>query len=531
MKALLPRRCFRVPLLAALVTAGASNASTQDYSVESIGFLTATGASAGFGFTVSGSLTAVGSAESTAGVFGISGSLRTVVAADLSPLPSPTRLVNAGFEEPPRDLVADEEGWMEIPPQGSSTNLLPWGDAEGLSASDGSVGSPIPGWDVEGNLAVIAWDAPGADWISSAAPGPVDRGLNLFYGGVENPSTRATTRVVLPVGPVSIDRGEVEAEVSGWFGGFLGQGDTSMLTVTFLDAETNDLGTIRIGGITPLQRANWTGLVRDGATWIVPVGAREADVVLEMRREAGTGWNDGMADNLSLVLRHDAPGPLPGWSVLGSGIRWIDRQNPRGWQPPHGDRFVDLATDPAQSSSGGIAQTLVTVPNQRYRLRFALGTYRDSLVDAGPVVVDVGVGGTSRTFQFQPDRTGNAWASFDLPFTATSTATRLSWTGRSTGGGAYLGVDAIEWVEETEPEAPTLDLAAAVGGGGGGALAFSFESTAGQRYALQSVNALSSGAWTVVPGSELIGTGKRLTLTVPAATEVAVRFFRLRVGP
>lgn len=203
-----------------------------------------------------------------------------------------------------RSSIADAN--LTVP----DVNLLPFGDAEGLADADGSTAIVPPGWEVEGYFIAAPWGAPGG-WPRFEDPGPPDRGQNFFSGGPDNALTTATIHIDLPSNPSRIDSGHVNAELSGWFGGFQGQNDMASLTATFLDPQDSELQTVRVGGITADQRQGRTGLLPDSAIFQVPAGARRVKVVLEMRRSANIGFNDGYADNLRLIVRDPIPAGQP----------------------------------------------------------------------------------------------------------------------------------------------------------------------------------------------------------------------------
>jgi|GEM_PF-5652084 len=236
---------------------------------------------------------------STDGIFSVSGGMEPVERVDMK---GGEFSVSGAF----RSSVADAN--LTVP----EVNLLPFGDAEGLENADGNTAIVPPGWTVEGYLIAAPWGAPGG-WPTFADPGPPDRGQSFFSGGPDNAVTTATIHIDLPSSPARIDSGRVVAELSGWFGGFLGQNDMAALIATFLDPQDSELQTTRVGGITADQRQGHTGLLRDSAIVPVPTGARRVKVVLEMRRSANNGFNDGYADNLRLVLRDPIP---PGGTQL-----------------------------------------------------------------------------------------------------------------------------------------------------------------------------------------------------------------------
>lgn len=264
----------RRPFTAWVLLLPACAALAQEFAIQPSGYTRLAVASTDGLYSIRGGLEPVQPVTMTAGDFAVAGAFRS-------------SLADANLTAP-------------------DVNLIPFGDAEGLEDADGSTAIVPPGWTVEGYLIAAPWGAPGG-WPTFTEPGPPDRGRNFFSGGPDNALTTATIHLDLPARPARIDSGHVDGELSGWFGGFQGQNDMASLTATFLDPQDVGLQTIRVGGITADQRQGRTGLLRDSAVFPIPVGARRVQVVLEMRRSANNGFNDGYADSLRLVLRDPFP--------------------------------------------------------------------------------------------------------------------------------------------------------------------------------------------------------------------------------
>lgn len=198
-------------------------------------------------------------------------------------------------------------------------NLIANGDAEaGLGSSDGSSVGNIPNFNVFGGFTVVRYNI-GGGFPLSTDPGPLTRGLNFFAGGTNNASSSATQLIDVSSGATSIDANGTMFDLSAFLGGFSSQGDHATLTATFLDASSGALGSASIGPVSTSDRNSQTGMLLRDTTGIVPVGTRTIQVGLEMTRLDGS-YNDGYADNLSLVLTA-APVPVPAaaW-LLGSGL-------------------------------------------------------------------------------------------------------------------------------------------------------------------------------------------------------------------
>lgn len=131
------------------------------------------------------------------------------------------------------------------------------------------------------------------------------RGKNYFYGGPD-PSNggsvaEGTQTISLSRGASAIKTGNVTAILSGWLGGYSGQGDDAKLSVSFLGTSGKVLATTTIGPVTAAQRKNTSELLERSAKTTVPAGSTSAEFTLVMTRASGSD-NDGMADDLSLVL-------------------------------------------------------------------------------------------------------------------------------------------------------------------------------------------------------------------------------------
>lgn len=184
-----------------------------------------------------------------------------------------------------------------------SDNLIRNGDAESGSASpNGRTPVVIPDWTgTTGGTTVVAYGNTTGGWPEPDDPGPDDRGVQLFTGGNHGVSEMTQTASVSEFA-APIDGGSIGYELSGFLGGFGGQGDRATLTAIFLDGDGDELDRDSIGPVTTADRNSATGLLFRSATGAVPVGTRSIKFVLTQTRSSGTS-NDGYADNLSCVLR------------------------------------------------------------------------------------------------------------------------------------------------------------------------------------------------------------------------------------
>lgn len=189
------------------------------------------------------------------------------------------------------------------------TNLIVNGGAEaGTGSSTGNDVLAVPGWTTVGNFTVVQYGAPGG-YPSATDPGPANRGANFFAGGPNNASSSASQTINESADAAAIDRGGVSFDLAGYLGGYINQRDNAVLTVTFLSGSNATLGSASIGPVTVGDRSSATGLLLRTTSGLVPVGTRSIGVTLQMTRLDGD-YNDGYADNLSLIL-HSSAVPEP----------------------------------------------------------------------------------------------------------------------------------------------------------------------------------------------------------------------------
>jgi streptogramin lyase len=230
------------------------------------------------------------------------------------------------------------------------SNLIVNGDAEAGAASADGNAVPVPGWDLHGtNFAVVAYDtSSGGIVFPPSSGGPPDHGAKLFTGGIHDGNigssacgtnsadvSCATQTVYVSSGAATIDTGGATFDLSGWLGGFGAQADNAVLTAKFMSggATPSLLGTAQIGPVTAADRDDGnpdtldTKLLSRSTSGTIPVGTRRIDLRLDMTW-AATGYNDGYADSLSLVL-HEPPHSgitdmaltvAPGDDITGPGV-------------------------------------------------------------------------------------------------------------------------------------------------------------------------------------------------------------------
>jgi hypothetical protein len=186
------------------------------------------------------------------------------------------------------------------------TNLIVNGNAElGHLPAGGRTGVSITGWKTEGRVAVLAYGTPGG-FPSANAPGPTGRGRAFFAGGPDSPESTATQTIEVSAAGAIIDAGRALFDLTTWLGGMAGQNDTATVMLTFRNGTDTSLGHVSLGPVTLTDRNFATKLLERGATGTVPAGTRRIEIQLRMHRADGS-FNDGYADNLSLVLSAKRP--------------------------------------------------------------------------------------------------------------------------------------------------------------------------------------------------------------------------------
>lgn len=214
-------------------------------------------------------------------------------------------------------LVAAATSGLAVP---YGKNLLTNGDAESGSASSTGAAVQIPGWSVIGPVSVVPYGAGNGFPTENQGPqsgGAPTGGFRFFAGGdctssggqfgtqpcgLQN-TTSIRQSIDVSANAGDIDEGNVLCDISGWLGGFANQDDNATFTVTFAAADGTQLASATIGPVSASDRGNVTGLrERTSISNFVPAGTRTlvAQLVMQM---ATANYNDGYADNLSVVLR------------------------------------------------------------------------------------------------------------------------------------------------------------------------------------------------------------------------------------
>ncbi len=209
-----------------------------------------------------------------------------------------------------------------------SPNLLVNPGAElGDPSLSGYSSVTVPGWTVTGTPTVIEYGTQRRFPWPLANPGPTlpaflgfptsnyappDSGEQFFGGGPVATST-LTQIVDLRAAASDIDAGSVPYELSGDLGGFTIDPSAASVTVDFLDAKGNPLGSGTIRPVTVLDRWFQTRLLEREISATIPVGTRSARVVVSLTDSNPVlgNYNNAYADNVSFTVGAALPAPPP----------------------------------------------------------------------------------------------------------------------------------------------------------------------------------------------------------------------------
>ncbi len=250
---------------------------------------------------------------------------------------------------------------VRLSPARASTTTIPYGknlivDPGAEQAKTAGHGYDdivkIPGWTTAHGFTADAYTDSGGD-LTPTTPGPKSRGKNYFYGGPGQNRSTAVQAIKLTAFVADIVKGKVTYTLSAWLGGISGQGDNAALSVTFVDTKGKVLSSRTVRGP---KSPSTTGLYSKHASGVVPVTAADVKLQFTMTRLAG-GDNDGLADNLSLVLSTSTTTIPYGKNIIvdpgaeqakTAGHGYDDIVKIPGWTTAHGFT-ADAYTDGAET--------------------------------------------------------------------------------------------------------------------------------------------------------------------------------------
>ncbi len=195
------------------------------------------------------------------------------------------------------------------------TNLIANAGAEAAAAGTYTVtAGDVPTWVRTAYFSTDSYDDTAGD-LAAATMLPPKAGSNYFWGGADNASSSAYQDVDISAAASLIDAGSLNYQLMAWLGGASSEGDSAVVTAEFRKWDGTALSRVKLGPVLAVDRNNQSGLVQKIESGRAPAGARMARITITMTRIDGTE-NDGLADNLSLIL--SSPG-VPGLPSINNG--------------------------------------------------------------------------------------------------------------------------------------------------------------------------------------------------------------------
>jgi uncharacterized repeat protein (TIGR01451 family) len=136
---------------------------------------------------------------------------------------------------------------------------------------------------------------------------PAFGGDAFFTGGPDTQTTDFFQTIDLSSVAADVDAGHVNFALSGQLGGFLFNEDNANVFVTFETADKSLLSRVDTGSVSASDRNDKTELLTRSTHGAVPASTRFALVQIHFKRDANSGYNDGFADNIALVLVTNTP--------------------------------------------------------------------------------------------------------------------------------------------------------------------------------------------------------------------------------
>ena len=183
--------------------------------------------------------------------------------------------------------------------------------------------------------------------------------------------------------------------------------------------------------------------------FVAPAGTAAANLIQNGSFEAGNYTLDGnQLDSLQ-------PGStaITGWTVISGELVVGRNDNPFVGAAEDGNYHLDLTGYHDAVPYGGVEQTVATVPDRRYAMKFYIGAYNSKPLYRAPVSITANAGSVSGDFTNNSTAAGQVWEPFALHFTAAGASTVVSLVGKSTAGGQYIGLDNVSLVPELAGDA------------------------------------------------------------------------------
>jgi hypothetical protein len=253
-----------------------------------------------------------------------------------------------------------------------------------------------------GSATVVKYGVSG--FPSSSSPGPSSRGNNFFSGGPSGLESDLFQTIDASNQASQIDAGHIKFNLSAFLGGFSSQNDQASVFINLSNASHSFINQFSVGPVTNTDRGNVTGLLSRSLTGTLPAGTRFIQVQIHMDPVSG-GYNDGYADNLSLVLTNPtATGSVTGTvynDINGNGTKdsgdgglanvkvFIDKNN---------NGTLDSGEPNTTTNSSGV-YTISGLAAANYALREIVpSTYRATTANPQSITITGGVNTSGKNF-------------------------------------------------------------------------------------------------------------------------------------
>ncbi|ODQ97489.1 alkaline phosphatase family protein, partial [Mycobacterium intermedium] len=175
----------------------------------------------------------------------------------------------------------------------------------------------VPGWTVTGTPTVIPYNAqltypsPTStpfptlpNFLGLGFPGSIPGGGNNFAGGGPVATSSISQTVDLTAAAARINTGATPYTLSGLLGGYLLDPSSTLVTVSFLNADGVVLGTGSLGQVTAVDRLGMTGFLPRDVSGTIPAGTTSAVVTASFidRNPFLGNYNGSFTDNLSFTV-------------------------------------------------------------------------------------------------------------------------------------------------------------------------------------------------------------------------------------
>jgi uncharacterized protein (TIGR03437 family) len=206
----------------------------------------------------------------------------------------------------------------------------------------------VPGWSTSYETSVAPYG--GTGWIAVSDPGPADRGVNLFCGGVPG-STMYQDIDVSPAATLIDSTPGVAYEISAWLGAEVGA-ESPTLTYTFFDWNGTQLAPTSQFSVTPPRR----GLFETFDAGTLPSGTRRVHIALSFPNYFN------VADDIAFTLSAPSGPPVidPGGIVSAGDFGGFKSIAPGSWIEIYGTNLTSSSSALGWSGSDftdGVAPT------------------------------------------------------------------------------------------------------------------------------------------------------------------------------